>query len=112
MPKWTESVDHLAAALTYALAGVHVFLLAPSSKAPLIPARKGGHGLHDATTDLDLIRYWWHPTANLGLTTGLGFDVIDLDSEAAVDALENARAGREPPHTARLFRQAMASIGT
>jgi hypothetical protein len=98
MPKQTEPVDHLAAALAYALAGVHVFPLAPRSKVPLIPARNGGHGLHDATTDLDVIRSWWqaHPTANLGLRTGLSFDVIDLDSENAVDALENARAGREP----------------
>jgi hypothetical protein len=92
-------VDHLAASLAYALAGVYVFPLAPRSKVPLIPARNGGHGLHDATTDLDVIRSWWqvHPTANLGLRTGLGFDVIDLDCEAAIDALEEARAGREPP---------------
>jgi hypothetical protein len=92
-------VDHLAAALAYALAGVYVFPLAPRSKVPLIPARNGGHGLHDATTDLDVIRSWWqaHPTANLGLRTDLSFDVIDLDSEDAVAALEEARAGREPP---------------
>jgi hypothetical protein len=91
-------VDHLAAALAYASAGVHVFPLVPRSKAPLIPARNGGHGLHDATTDPDVIKSWWqaHPTANLGLRTGLTFDVIDLDSEDAVDALENARVGREP----------------
>jgi hypothetical protein len=92
-------VDHLAAALAYALAGVYVFPLAPRSKVPLIPARNGGHGLHDATTDPDVIRSWWqaHPTANLGLRTGLSFDVIDLDSEDAVAALEYARAGRVPP---------------
>jgi len=36
-------------------------------------------------------------TANIGLRTGLSFDVVDLDGEAAVDALEDARAGREPP---------------
>jgi hypothetical protein len=98
MAKQTERVDHLAGALAYALAGAHVFPLAPRSKVPLIPARNGGHGLHDATTDLDVIRSWWqaHPTANLGLRTGLSFDVIDLDSEDAVDALEDARAGREP----------------
>ena len=33
--------------------------------------------------------------ANIGLRTGVAFDVIDLDSEAAVDALESARTGRE-----------------
>jgi len=36
-----------------------------------------------------------HPTANIGLRTGVAFDVIDLDNEPAVDALESARAGRE-----------------
>ena len=65
---------------------------------PLISAADGGHGLHDTTTDLDLIRAWWtaNPRANIGLRTGLSFDVIDLDNEAAVDALERARGGREP----------------
>lgn len=41
-----------------------------------------------------------HPTANIGLRTGVAFDVIDLDSEAAVDALEGASglsAGMEQP---------------
>jgi hypothetical protein len=90
-------VDHLAAALAYASSGIPVFPLAPRSKIPLIPASKGGHGLHDATTDFGVIKAWFqdHPTANIGLRTGISFDVIDLDSEAAVDALEQARAGRE-----------------
>ena len=72
--------------------------LAPRSKVPLISAANGGHGLHDATTDLDVIRAWWrvNPRANIGLRTGLSFDVIDLDNEAPVDALEQARGGREP----------------
>jgi hypothetical protein len=64
----------------------------------LIPARNGGHGLHDATTDPEVIRAWWraHPSANIGLRTGVSFDVIDLDSEHAVYALEDVRASREP----------------
>jgi hypothetical protein len=36
-----------------------------------------------------------HLTANIGLRTGVVFDLINLDSEAAVDALEAARDGRE-----------------
>jgi hypothetical protein len=90
-------VDHLAAALRYASQGIPVFPLAPRSKFPLISAANGGHGLHDATTDAARIQAWWmaHPTANIGLRTGVAFDVIDLDSEAAVDALESERAGRE-----------------
>ncbi len=44
-----------------------------------------------------MIKLWFqdHPTANNGLRTGVSFDVIDLDGEAAIDALEKARAGRE-----------------
>jgi hypothetical protein len=97
MANQTERVDHLAAALRYASQGVPVFPLAPRSKFPLISAANGGHGLHDATTYAARIQAWWmaHPTANIGLRTGVVFDVIDLDSEAAVDALEAARDGRE-----------------
>ena len=98
LQKQTEAAGHVAAALAYASAGVSVFPLAPRSKVPLIPARNGGHGLHDATTNDLIIRAWWAatPRANIGLRTGIGFDVIDLDGEAAVEALEEARAGREP----------------
>ena len=97
MSNQTERVDHLAAALRYASQGVRVFPLATRSKFPLISAANDGHGLHDATTDAAWIQAWWmaHPTANIGLRTGVAFDVIDLDSQAAVDALESARADRE-----------------
>jgi hypothetical protein len=97
MANQTERVDHLAAALRYVSRGVPVFPLTPRSKFPLISAANGGHGLHDATADAAQIQAWWmaHPTANIGLRTGLSFDVVDLDSEDAVDALEQARAGRE-----------------
>jgi hypothetical protein len=90
-------MELLDAALAYAKQGFAVFPLAPRSKQPLISAANGGHGLHDATTDLDQIRRWWtaHPSANIGLRTGISFDVIDLDSEDAVYALDQARAGRE-----------------
>jgi bifunctional DNA primase/polymerase-like protein len=98
--KQTGPVAHLAAALAYASAGIHVFPLAPRSKVPLIAAPNGGHGLHDATTNDPIIRSWWTttPTANIGLRTGISFDVIDLDGESAVVALEQARDGREQLH--------------
>jgi Bifunctional DNA primase/polymerase, N-terminal len=38
--------------------------------------------LHDATTDLEQIRRWWHrtPTANLAFPTGrLTVDVLEVD---------------------------------
>ena len=95
--KQTEPVAHLTAALAYASAGIHVFPLAPRSKVPLISAPNGGHGLHEATTNDLIIRSWWTttPTANIGLRTGISFDVIDLDGESAVVAFEEARDGRE-----------------
>jgi hypothetical protein len=48
------------------------------------------NGLHNATTDADVIRSWWQrwPNANLGLLTGVAFDVLDVDSEEALDALD------------------------
>jgi hypothetical protein len=106
-------VDHLAAALAYAKQGFGVFALAPRSKQPLISAANGGHGLHDGTTDLDVIRAWWtaHPMANIGLRTGISFDIVDLDSEDAVDVLETVRAGREPI-CGRWSKLLTASTGT
>jgi hypothetical protein len=106
-------MDHLAATLAYASQGIAVFPLAPRSKQPLIPARNGGHGLHDATTDLDVIKSWWTdlPTGNIGPRTGVSFDVVDLDGESAVDALEEARLEGNGC-AVRLFRPARDSIGT
>jgi hypothetical protein len=39
------------------------------------------HGLNEATTDADVIRDWWErePQANIGLATGVAFDVLDID---------------------------------
>lgn len=86
-----------AAAHWYAANGVPVFPCMPSGKAPLLkavhlpadPARatcrgecgRLGHGLHDATTDLDQVGRWWqaNPQANIGVATGHRFDVIDID---------------------------------
>lgn len=85
------------AAVFYAKVGLHVFPLKPGEKRPLIPSAhpgddprrnvcKGecgqrGHGLYDATTDVATVTRWWRrePTANIGLRTGLRFDVVDID---------------------------------
>ncbi len=88
--------DPLKAALDYARAGWPVFPQQPGGKAPAISFRsthpadstcpggcgRDGHGLRDATTDPDKIRYWWrdHPDRNIGIRTGApGPDVIDVD---------------------------------
>lgn len=64
------------AALAYASWGWPVFPLRPGDKAPLTR-----HGFKDATTDPARIRRWWAetPAANIGLPTGVAFDVIDID---------------------------------
>lgn len=60
----------------YAANGFAIFPLRPGGKAPATT-----HGLHDASTDAEVIRDWWTatPLANIGLRTGLTYDVIDVD---------------------------------
>jgi hypothetical protein len=65
------------AALAYANWGWPVFPLQPGTKIPF----ERSHGFKDATTDRRRIRDWWRrwPTANVGLPTGIYFDVLDVD---------------------------------
>lgn len=67
------------AALDFAKAGRPVFPLVPEGKAPLTP-----RGFHDATTAPDQIWQWWHntPDAGLGLPTGDGLAVLDVDTHS------------------------------
>jgi Bifunctional DNA primase/polymerase, N-terminal len=96
------------AALEYAARGVPVLPL--RGKLPRIAAAhrlgdplhgqcKGGcgrqgHGVHDATTDLEQVCDWWDrwPHANVGLRTGVTFDVIDVDGPAGRRSLERLLA--------------------
>ncbi|WP_322755691.1 bifunctional DNA primase/polymerase [Frankia sp. Cas3] len=57
--------------------------------------RAAPRGLHSSTVDPDVIRSWWSrwPDANIGLRTGVHFDVIDLDGVeglASLAAMDNA----------------------
>jgi hypothetical protein len=47
-------------------------------------------GLDDATTDAATVTGWWErwPMANIGLRTGVVFDVLDLDGMTALDMLD------------------------
>lgn len=77
----------LHAARAYASAGWPVLPLTPRAKTPLgnlVP-----RGLLNASTDLDQIERWWQqaPTANIGLRTGVAFDVLDLDGPPALQGL-------------------------
>ena len=77
------------AALRYAERGVAVFPCVQRGKRPLTQ-----HGFRDASADADFVRAWWTrwPEANIGVPTGLRFDVLDIDpkhgGDAALAALE------------------------
>ena len=70
-------------ALAWAARGFVVFPLMPRTKIPLgalVP-----HGFKDATRDPETIRNWWreYRAANIGVATGSGFFVLDLDGPDA-----------------------------
>lgn len=71
----------LDAALVYASWGWPVFPLKPGTK---VPATQ--RGFKDATTDPAAIRDWWRrtPQANVGIPTGVVFDVLDVDFKHGV----------------------------
>lgn len=75
-------------ALWYAAQGWPVFPCKPGEK---MPATR--NGFKDATTDPDVIGAWWAatPDANIGLPTGLAFDVVDLDDPDGYDSWQLIR---------------------
>lgn len=46
-------------------------------------------GLKDASTDPDTIAGWWQqwPNANIGIRTGVAFDVLDIDGDEGFDTI-------------------------
>lgn len=74
-------VDH---ALQYAGRGWPVFRLV--GKIPL----KGSKGFKDATTDRETLERWWveRPDANIGLATGHGLVVLDVDGPEGLAELQ------------------------
>jgi len=62
---------------------------------PVFPVVSGGktpvtrHGFREASTDPDRVRGWWSraPECNIGVPTGVRFDVIDIDYRSHPDAL-------------------------
>ena len=73
-------------ALTYAQLGWPVFPLRVAHKAPLT-----SDGFKSATTNEAQILEWWtqFPGANIGLRTGMKFDVLDLDGGEGYESLRS-----------------------
>jgi Bifunctional DNA primase/polymerase, N-terminal/Family of unknown function (DUF5906)/Primase C terminal 2 (PriCT-2) len=90
-------------ALQYAARGWRIFPLRPRSKLPLIARKAGGRGFLDASADIKQITAWWtaHPSANIGLATGLsGLVVLDTDgAEGLAQLQELARRHGALPRT-------------
>jgi hypothetical protein len=108
----------LEAALSYAARGIPVYPVhwprPTPSRASLVCSCPRGpgcdrpakhplvrHGVKEATTDPDRIGRWWRrwPQANVGLATGICFDVLDIDGPdglAALHELQEAAGLRLP----------------
>jgi hypothetical protein len=89
-----------AAATWYAAQGVAVFPVEERAKVPLVRWRDA------ATVDAAQIEAWWRrwPQANIGMPTGMRWDVIDIDGPPGYQSFGTIRdAGRLPPVLARSF---------
>lgn len=77
------------AAALYAHSGVAVFPCIAGTKRPATE-----NGLHDATTDPDRVARWWDrlPASNIGLRTGEGIDVLDIDYHPTGDGFTRLRS--------------------
>jgi hypothetical protein len=93
------------AALAYAAVGLAVFPCAPGGKQPLTE-----RGYRDATTGARRIRGWWawQPEANIGIATGHGLDVLDIDVHAGGDGYRIL----ERLHRSNLVPGALAAVRT
>ena len=81
----SEDASLLVVADSYARRGWPVLPLKPRDKVPLT-----SHGLLDASTEQEQLIEWWcrWPEANIGLRTGVAFDVLDIDGPEGADALQ------------------------
>ncbi len=97
-------MNTLDAAVAYAMRGWHVLPLHHAAAGVCScgrgncpsPAKhpRVAHGLKEATTDAPAIVEWWRqwPQANIGLLTGVSFDVLDVDGEEGRASLKAAVA--------------------
>ena len=86
-------------ALQYAKKGFKVFPLYPNSKSQQVLRS----WINEATNDFEQIRKWWNenPNYNIGLVTGNGLMVIDVDVKNGKDGIASLKQhGKELPTTA------------
>lgn len=78
------TTDLAVAAQEYAEHGWPVFPCVPQGKEPL--GRLVPKGCLQASTDPEQVQKWWQkaPHANIGLATGIAFDVFDVDAGGEV----------------------------
>ncbi len=73
--QYETTIPRGSCAVALARAGMRVFPLLPGEKRPATR-----RGVKDATMDMDLVRKWWSKGPwNIGIATGGGLVVIDLD---------------------------------
>ena len=84
--------------------GYRVFPLVPNKKRPLTK-----HGHKDATEDLEQVAKWWRdkPSANIGIATGSGLVVIDVDRVTNSDGIKKAL----PNPWLEPFSESLESLG-
>jgi predicted P-loop ATPase len=93
-PKRQKPLPPLArAAAQYAAKGYRVFPLEPRGKTP-----RTEHGVKDATTDAEQVAKWWRaiPDANIGIATGNGLLVLDIDGALGAETLARLIAEHGP----------------
>lgn len=85
--------DMLPYALQYAQAGLRIFPLSPCDKKPL----GGTRGCKEATDDISVIKKWWtdNPFYNIGIATGNGIVVIDVDEGDGKSGEDSIRKWQE-----------------
>lgn len=100
LARLTEPGALASSASWYAAQGVAIFPVQPRNKVPM----SGLRWRDQATANSSQIAAWWRqwPNANIGMPTGLRWDVIDIDGPAGYRSYADLRdAGKLPARLGR-----------